>query len=236
MGMILLLTARPLVGELVVLSDGGILKARSVQVREESVTVELKEGGRLHLSILAVERIVEDEVEEVPERVLPVQPFSNPSLRFASGQRVGEEVPFASLIERAAERFGVNPALLVSIIAVESSFQPRAVSPKGARGLMQLMPATAARFGVRLDELFDPERNVEAGTRYVRFLLDRFGEDLEKVLASYNAGEGAVDRWGGVPPYRETRGYVVRVSEEFRSRSASVGDRSSTTSVQSSSF
>ena len=94
---------------------------------------------------------------------------------------------------------------------VESAFDHRARSRKGARGLMQLMPATAARFGVGVDELFTPARNIEAGTRYLRFLVDRFEGDAVRVFAAYNAGEHAVERYGGVPPYRETQEYVRRV-------------------------
>jgi hypothetical protein len=88
-----------------------------------------------------------------------------------------------------------------------------AVSYKGARGLMQLMPATAARFGVR--NIFDPAQNIEAGTRYMRWLLNRFGGDVGLALAGYNAGEGAVDKYRGVPPYRETQEYVKRISERY---------------------
>ncbi len=229
-----ILFSRSVSAELVIMVDGAVLKAASVEVRDSRVAVELPGGGRLQLSLLAIERIVDDEV--VPESELnPLLESSPPlPLRFMAGQQVGE-VPFASTIQRAAERHGVHPELVAAVIAVESRFQPRAVSPKGARGLMQLMPATAKRFGVQLRELFDPERNVDAGVRYLRFLLDRYEEDLTKVLAGYNAGEGAVDRYGGVPPYRETQNYVVKVSEEFHNRLASPSSRSTTRSVQSSS-
>jgi soluble lytic murein transglycosylase-like protein len=97
----------------------------------------------------------------------------------------------------------------------ESSFKSRAISPKGARGLMQLMPGTAARFGVR--NIFDPQQNIEAGTRYLRFLLDRFEGDLKLALAGYNAGEGAVDKYGWrIPPYAETQEYVRRISRRYQ--------------------
>ena len=122
---------------------------------------------------------------------------------------------FESLIERTARAVQLDPALLRAIIAVESGFDPRAVSRRGALGLMQLMPATAKRFGV--SDAFDPAQNVAAGARYLRVLTDRFDDDLELVLAAYNAGEAAVERHGRrIPPYRETRRYVPRVLQVYR--------------------
>jgi soluble lytic murein transglycosylase-like protein len=111
-------------------------------------------------------------------------------------------------------RNGVDPLLLYSIMHRESSFRRMAVSPKGARGLMQLMPGTAARFGV--SNIFDPRQNIEGGARYVRFLLDTFDGDVRLALAGYNAGEGAVMKYGNrVPPYAETQEYVRRISERY---------------------
>ncbi|MDQ1610883.1 MAG: hypothetical protein QOG00_814 [Pyrinomonadaceae bacterium] len=118
-----------------------------------------------------------------------------------------------SYIVDASTRHGVDPVLIYSIMHRESAFKKMAVSYKGARGLMQLMPATAARFGVR--NIFDPAQNIEAGTRYIRFLLNRFNGDVGLALAGYNAGEGAVDKYRGVPPYRETQEYVKRISERY---------------------
>jgi len=118
-----------------------------------------------------------------------------------------------SYIVESSARHGVDPVLIYSIMHRESAFKKLAVSYKGARGLMQLMPATAARFGVR--NIFDPAQNIEAGTRYMRFLLNRFGGDVGLALAGYNAGEGAVDKYRGVPPYRETQEYVKRISERY---------------------
>src|SRR2546423_2059585 len=119
-----------------------------------------------------------------------------------------------SYIVESAARNGVDPLLLYSIMHRESSFRRMAVSPKGARGLMQLMPGTAARFGV--SNIFDPRQNIEGGARYVRFLLDTFGGDVRLALAGYNAGEGAVMRYGNrVPPYGETQEYVRLISERY---------------------
>jgi soluble lytic murein transglycosylase-like protein len=109
---------------------------------------------------------------------------------------------------------GVDPLLLYSIMHQESSFKSHAISPKGARGLMQLMPFTAMRFGVT--NIFDPRQNIEGGARYVRFLLDRFDGDINLVLAGYNAGEGAVEKYGwSIPPYSETQEYVRRISRRY---------------------
>ena len=117
----------------------------------------------------------------------------------------------AELIGTAAERHDLDPAMLTAIAEVESAFDPSAVSSAGACGLMQLMPETAERFGVR--DVFDVEQNGEGGARYLSWLLDRFQGDAALALAGYNAGEGAVERHNGVPPYRETRQYVTRVLE-----------------------
>jgi soluble lytic murein transglycosylase-like protein len=125
------------------------------------------------------------------------------------------DVPFANFIEDSARVHGVAPELVASVIAVESNFNPNAVSWRSARGLMQLMPATAARFGVK--QVFDPQQNIEAGTRYLKELLTRYNGDLALTLAAYNAGPDRVGQYRNVPPYRETRDYVRRVTEKFRS-------------------
>ncbi|MFQ5723656.1 MAG: lytic transglycosylase domain-containing protein [Terriglobia bacterium] len=127
-------------------------------------------------------------------------------------------------IRQAARENSIDPLLIHAIIQVESAWNPRARSRKGALGLMQLMPATGARFGVR--NFFDPKQNVTGGVRYLRFLLDRFDNNPELALAAYNAGENAVADAGGVPPYRETREYLERVNalyEFSRSRVPGTG-------------
>jgi soluble lytic murein transglycosylase-like protein len=130
---------------------------------------------------------------------------------------------FASLIESEAKRHGLDPALVRAVVAVESAYEPAAVSPKGAVGLMQVIPATAERYGLAADrrnsveqKLKDPATNVRIGTRYLSDLIERFGQDLKLALAAYNAGEGAVERYAwNVPPFPETQQYVVLV-EQFR--------------------
>jgi soluble lytic murein transglycosylase-like protein len=117
-------------------------------------------------------------------------------------------------IVNSSNRHGVDPLLIYSIMHRESSFKRFATSNKGARGFMQLMPATAARLGVR--DIYDPQQNIEGGVNYVRFLLDMFDGDVRLALAGYNAGEGAVLKYGrNVPPYRETQEYVRRISERY---------------------
>jgi soluble lytic murein transglycosylase-like protein len=119
-----------------------------------------------------------------------------------------------ALINQSGARYGVDPYLIFCVMEQESHFNARALSPKGARGLMQLMPGTAARFGVR--NAHDPAQNIMGGTRYLRELHQRFNGRVDLVLASYNAGEGAVMRYGHrVPPYRETRDYVRRIGARY---------------------
>ena len=118
---------------------------------------------------------------------------------------------FAGPVNRFAGLYGVDPTLVRAVIHAESAFRPDAVSPKGAGGLMQLMPATAARFDVT--DRFNPEDNIAGGVAYLALLLDMFQGDRELAVAAYNAGEGAVKRYGGIPPYEETRTYVKRVMQ-----------------------
>ena len=130
--------------------------------------------------------------------------------RPARGGRLYALNSFQAPIQRAARQHGVEEALVRAVIHAESSFKPNALSPVGAGGLMQLMPKTAERFGVT--NRFDAAQNIDGGTRYLAWLLDRYDGNVALAAAAYNAGEGAVDRYGGIPPYRETRGYVQRVT------------------------
>jgi hypothetical protein len=120
---------------------------------------------------------------------------------------------YAAEIKAASERYGVPERLVQAVIRVESAFNPRAVSVKGAQGLMQLMPDTASMLGVR--NSFDPQQNIDGGVRHLRGLIERFGQDLPMALAAYNAGEKAVVTHRGIPPYPETRDYVTRVLYHF---------------------
>ena len=131
-----------------------------------------------------------------------------------------ETVPFGDLITTSAEKHEVDPILVLAVIEAESSFEQKARSPRGALGLMQLMPATGRWMGAR--NLLDPQQNIEAGTRYLKYLELRFKGDLNRQLAAYNAGEGTVKRYGGIPPYQETQQYVARVIENYERRAAEV--------------
>lgn len=210
-----LVLARPAPAVLVVFEDGRTLKADGFALEGERVAVRLRDGGTVVVPLEVVERIVDDEVE--PARASAAEAAPGPARERRSVRRPSEGfsadgTPFASVILDAARRHRIDPALVAAVIRVESNFSPRALSPKGARGLMQLMPATARRLGV--GRVFDPRENVDGGTLYLSRLAERFGEtDVERILAAYNAGEGAVEAYGGVPPYRETLAYVRRVSE-----------------------
>jgi hypothetical protein len=200
--------------ELVILTDGQYFKVASYEADEDQAHLTFAKGGVMSFPIERVERVVDDEVIPQPDPPPQVaQAVEVPAvlpLRFEESQPVPEG-PYGGLIYEAARRHQVNPQIVSALIRAESAGNARAVSHKGARGLMQLMPATGERFGVRRDQLSDPKRNLEAGITYLKWLIDRFPNDLQKVLAAYNAGEGTVDRYNGVPPYRETRDYVRRI-------------------------
>jgi hypothetical protein len=157
---------------------------------------------RLHLKGGVAEVSVDDIVGIEPEEIF--EPLPEP---------LSEKTPFQKIIRAAAERYGVDADLIHCVIAVESNFNPKAVSPKNARGLMQLLPQTAAQLGVK--DIFDPEQNVDGGTRYLRDLLKKYS-NLTLALAAYNAGPQRVDQYGHhVPPYLETMKYVQRIAKSY---------------------
>jgi len=203
--------------DLVILADGGVLKIKTYELLDtDHARLTLLSGGRLTLALTRIERVVDDEVAldpgPTPPKAAGPATASLPqlTLRFDPSQTVPDG-PWGAMIYETARRHALNPWVVAAVIRAESAGNPRAVSRVGARGLMQLMPATAERFGIRHRHLFDPAQNLEAGSRYLSWLVDQFPDDLAKVLAAYNAGENAVARYGGVPPYRETRGYVRRI-------------------------
>jgi soluble lytic murein transglycosylase-like protein len=193
--------------ELVIFAHGSRLRVERYQVQGETVRLELPSGGVLAVPLVTVERIIDD--PRFSAEPLPEEP---PAFSIAFAPHHGmPAVPYGDLIYRVAQRNGLNPQLLAAMVRAESAFDAAAVSAKGAQGLLQLMPATALRFGVEGDRVFDPETNLEAGARYLSWLAERFDHQLPHVLAAYNAGEGAVERHHGVPPYRETRAYLERI-------------------------
>ena len=210
-----LVLASPVEAALVVLEEGRHLKVTAYElVGEERIRLTLYGGGEIVLPIERVERIVDDEIDPkdflVPPAAAAPPALPRRSIRTPSGRPNAAPDKWVPLVEAAAAAHRLDPALVAAVIRVESNWQPRAVSPKGARGLMQLMPATARRLGVT--KAFDPSQNVRGGALYLSRLGERFGElEAEKVLAAYNAGEEAVETYKGVPPYRETRDYVRKV-------------------------
>ena len=210
----LLGAAVPARAELVILTDGNIFKVTAYEAEGDEARLTMAFGGRMTLPIDRVERVVDDEVVPEPDPPPAVAAEAAPEipipLRFADDQPVPEG-PYGSMIYEAAKKHKVNPQVIAALIRAESSGNARAVSHKGARGLMQLMPATAERFGVDRGRLYDPAQNLEAGVRYLSWLLDQFPNDLAKVLAAYNAGEQTVVKYQGIPPYKETRNYVKRI-------------------------
>jgi hypothetical protein len=151
-----------------------------------------------------------DHFESIPEAPTP----------HTEPERAAAATPHAfdltQAVKDASGTYRLDPDLVTSVIRAESGFNVRAVSPKGAQGLMQLMPQTASQLGVR--NAFDPQANVEAGTRYLRELLERYNFDLVKALAAYNAGPQRIDQYNGVPPYYETRAYVARIVRDFNKK------------------
>ena len=163
------------------------------------MVLALKDGGEVTLPASEIRGLVPDEViEEV-----------------ASASASGD---LRELAAASARRHGLDPELVLAVVAVESGFQPQAVSRKGAQGLMQLMPATAKELGVK--DALDPAENLDGGSRYLKDLIALYGGDLKKALAAYNAGPGAVARHGGVPPYKETRRYVREVLKRSGAKTA----------------
>lgn len=208
-----LLGAAPAAAELVVFSDGRVVKAAGYQVREEEqeLEVRLHGGGSYRVDLSLVERIVEDEVEvsEVIVRELGGLEKVAYDLSYKDDRQPLFGSAYDAIIRAEAKKNDVDASLVSALIRAESNYEPRAVSRKGARGLMQLMPATAKRLSVK--KPFDPASNVSGGVRYLKELLKRFQHRPELVLAAYNAGERAVETYGGVPPYRETIGYVKKI-------------------------
>ncbi len=151
--------------------------------------------------------VASSQIAELSEERLPAKPVEAP-------KPVKMDIPTA--VAAASDKHGIDADLLYSVIRAESGFNPRAVSNKGAQGLMQLMPGTASKLGVQ--DAFDTQSNVDGGTRYLRELLDRYRYDLAKALAAYNAGPQRVEQYHGVPPYRETRAYVTRIIREYNQK------------------
>jgi len=190
-------------GDYAVLRSGARLHITGYEETGDRIRLTV-EGGIVEV---AAEEIVAVEREDVfPARPAPPAPTG----------------PFGDLIRDASEKYGVDEKLIHHVIAVESNFNPRAVSRKQAQGLMQLLPKTAARFSVA--DAFDPAQNIEAGTRYLKELIEKYKGDLPLVLAAYNAGPEMVERYGGVPPFAETQKYVRQITRRLAQENPSNGE------------
>ena len=170
--------------------------------------VRADSSGRLVRSVVVSPRVVHENVI-ASKTIVPGASEVEPE----SAAPVGPATTFREAVDQIARRHDLPPQLVHSVIRVESNYNPYAVSPKGALGLMQLVPGTARRFGV--SNVFNPAENIEGGARYLRYLLDLYKGDYQLALAAYNAGEGAVSRHGGVPPYPETVNYVHQVRKRL---------------------
>jgi soluble lytic murein transglycosylase-like protein len=194
-------------GEFAVLTNGARLHADRHEVADGKVRL-IQGSGFIELDAARIQGF---DIEESSAPALPAgQPvISSPTPSSAPSNPLSVE----QLADAAADRYGLPRTLVRSVIAAESGFQPGAVSPKGAIGLMQLMPGTAKDLGV---DPYDPAQNIDAGARYLKSLLERYDYGLWHALAAYNAGPGAVDKYHGVPPYRETINYVRRIDRKLR--------------------
>ncbi len=195
---------------LAIFGDGRVVKIADYRVSGDDIEITLPGGGGYTTSLLTVERIVDDEVAAPPAEVKDLKARGKgPDLSYKALRSASRPGPYARLIDEECRKANLDAAFVTALIRAESDFNPYAVSRKGARGLMQLMPATAERFGVRRS--FDPASNIRGGILYLKSLCVRFSNAPELVLAAYNAGEDAVDSYGGVPPYRETVNYVKKI-------------------------
>jgi hypothetical protein len=225
LGVVGFLAAGTVRAELIVFEDGRVVKAAGYRLNAEQDELEIRlpGGGSYLVDLSRIERIVDDEVVVSSVAVEDLRPKAAApyDLSYSEARRPLFGTAYDAVIEKAARAQNLDASFVSALIRAESNYDSRAVSRKGARGLMQLMPATAKRLSVR--KPFDPESNVRGGVRYLRELVDRFGHRPDLVLAAYNAGEGAVETYGGVPPYRETVAYVDRILTWWQPRSTASG-------------
>jgi len=207
----------PASASIALFTDGRSMKVTGYKlIDENSIQLTFKNGGAMTVPLTRVDRIVDDEVVEVekmPELVAPKRTWAYDAKRGPIFH-----TKYDQAIVDAAKKFDVDAALISAVIKAESDFNAREISNKGARGLMQLMPATAERFGVR--NSFDAKANIEGGVHYLRWLLDTFSGNVNLAVAAYNAGEGNIWKYNGVPPFRETVNYIKRVAQTLLSVSA----------------
>ena len=201
--------AKPARAELVFFKSGRMMSVKGHRTEGDTLVIALRAGGEVTCAASIVDRIEQDEVaypvsEEVPQQA--DTPDASSESRQADDEGLGNH-EYDRIIDRVSAEHGVDARLVHAVIQVESGYQRRARSPKGAMGLMQLMPETARRYAVT--DPYDPTSNIRGGIQHLKSLLDRF--PLRLALAAYNAGEAAVQRFRGVPPYPETRSYVRQI-------------------------
>jgi hypothetical protein len=206
----LLVTAGPASAEIVFLTSGRTLSVKTHKFDGDSIVLTLRNGGQVTCDKALISKIEPDEVpypEPPPPAVEPVVPPTDEQQEHQDRSLLAG-TPYGEIIASVSEAHGVDPMLVRALIQVESGYRPKARSRKGAMGLMQLMPSTAREYKVR--NPFEPKANIEAGIKHLKSLIVKF-ERLDLSLAAYNAGPGAVRKFNGVPPYRETRNYVTRI-------------------------
>jgi soluble lytic murein transglycosylase-like protein len=220
---LLVLAAVPASASIVLFTDGRVQKIADYKlVDDETIELSLRGGGAMTMPLGRVERIVDDEVADPPPAAPVVAAlveqngvFPARSWKYDPSRAPLFKTKYDETIVAAAKKFDVDAALISAVIKAESDYNPRTRSNKGARGLMQLMPATAARFGVH--NSYDPTANIFGGVRYLRWLLEKFEGNADLAVAAYNAGEGNVWKYNGVPPFRETVTYINRIAKHIRS-------------------
>ncbi|HLV86319.1 MAG TPA: lytic transglycosylase domain-containing protein [Candidatus Sulfotelmatobacter sp.] len=207
-----------------VLRNGFTIQHERREVVGELTRLYLSVDGASYVDVPTMDI---DHYEEAPAPPVTSTPaaVSGP----AAGFPARPKTDLTEVVNQASGRYRLDPDLVNSVIKAESGFNVRAVSPKGAQGLMQLMPGTASQLGV--PNAFDAQANVDGGTKYLRELLERYNFDLVKALAAYNAGPQRVEQFGGVPPYRETRAYVARIVKDFNKKKIAQGKAAPTSTT-----
>ena len=203
-GLLLLLFAPSARAEYIVLQSGLRLHVTGYQLLGEKYRLQMQ-GGWMDVSVSDVAKIEPEEV---------FTPTTQPAPPTPAPVAAANQSPYYEFVLAAASRYGVDAELISSVMEVESHFNPKAISAKNARGLMQLLPETAARLGVK--DIFDPKENIDGGTHYLHDLLQLYKNDLTLALAAYNAGPEKVQKYGNVPPYRETQSYVKQVKRKYQ--------------------
>lgn len=188
-------------GDILILENGKRMRVRSYSVEGSKIQVLISDRSEMVIPLEWVREIQPTPPEPEPEN--------------ASAARQGSaEFAYSDIVVAVSKKHEIDWRLVQAVVAVESNYNPRAVSPKGARGLMQLMPATSSLYQVR--DPFDPLENIEAGVRHLKMLMERYNGKLEFVLAAYNSGEKAVDQYRGIPPFQETRSYIKKVLQRYQ--------------------